>query len=142
MWCAMLARLSSYGPPSTDGGPKQNKNMSVLHMDCPHQSGFRIYRVKLPDAELADLCQNPSSQPRQGRAIVPTLTTGSWRIFSFQEKRYVRGKELLLLHSVPVCMCVAELLGSPRISVEHLSHRAQCRLAGNSMHVACIGAVS
>ena len=62
-------------------------------------------------------------------------------MYLFKERRIVHGLELLRFHSIPVSPKISHTMGCHMINVEKLSHRAQCRLAGNSMHCACVGAV-
>ena len=57
--------------------------------------------------------------------------------------RFAHGAELLLLHGIPVTLQAADEMGiEQEIRVASVPHRVQCRLAGNSMHGACIGFMS
>ena len=57
--------------------------------------------------------------------------------------RFAHGAELLLLHGIPVTLQAADEMGiEQEIRVASVPHRVQRRLAGNSMHGACIGFMS
>ena len=90
---------------------------------------------------MCDLYQNPESRPRKGSVVWPTLTTGCSRMYLISQQRYASGFELLLLHGLPVTKEAAKAMKSFSIDITSISHRIQCRLAGNSMHACCVGLV-
>lgn len=92
-----------------------------------------------PGVQIMDLYQNPDARPRKGEKHVPALTTGCARMYMTRRKRIARGAELLLLHGIPVTVQASLSMQASLINVDALSHRAQCALAGNSMHCACVG---
>ena len=60
-------------------------------------------------------------------------------MYVFSLQRFAFGFELLSLHGMPVSKRVSKAMGSVQLRVQDLRHRAQCKLAGNSMHAACVG---
>ena len=100
---------------------------------------MKTYQELYPDIVVGDLYQDPAQRPRKGVEYLPTLTTGCARLYAYKNKRFLSGVELLQLHSIPVTEIVSRTMRSRRIAVHHLSHRAQCKLAGNCMHTACVG---
>ena len=60
-------------------------------------------------------------------------------MYIYKLGRYASGVELLLLHGIPVSAHISETMGCAQVHVSHVSHRTQCKLAGNSMHATCIG---
>lgn len=113
-------------------------DLSSCH-NCLQQSGLKGYEAKYSEISMCDLYQNPDSRPRKGHAYWPALTTGCCRVWLNHKKRFAHGTELLILHSIPATQQVANLMGCPPVDVSSCTHREQCKLAGNSMHGACVG---
>ena len=109
---------------------------------CPCCLGRAQYKELFPDVCIADLYQNPASRPRRGVMHCPTLTTGCARMFVFPLNRFAHGSELLVLHGIPVFRILSSAMGCAQIRVNHMSHRLQSKLAGNSMHCACVGLIT
>lgn len=101
--------------------------------------GLNAYLNLFPEFQIADLYQSADQRPRQGSLHCPALTTGCARMWLRSLNRFAHGCELLLLHGIPVTLQTSDAMGCREIRVGECTHRIQCRLAGNSMHSACIG---
>ena len=123
---------------SFDNGVRQLVHVAGFN-SCIISQGKDAYKKLFPEVQIADLYQNAESRPRRGFRTLPTLTTGCSRMFLFNKGRFASGLELLILHGIPVAERVAEVMECAQVQVSHISHRAQCKLAGNSMHACAIG---
>lgn len=117
----------------------------LLHTTIKHEvpqalvKREQAYNEKFPDWVVADLNQNAEKRPKYGETTVPTLTTGCSRLRWKPGSRFLHGPELLLLHGVPTTRQIATIMRTRMVNVSCISHRAQCMLAGNSMHASSVG---
>lgn len=103
------------------------------------QKRLDAYRKRFPGFKIADLYQSPESRPRQGVQYCPALTTGCSRLWLEEYSRFAHGVELLLLHAIPATREAAKAMKCGQLQLNQCSHRALCKMAGNSMHSACVG---
>lgn len=115
------------------------KDLWIMNVSISSHQGLQRYLELYPDFEIADLYQCAEQRPRQGSLHCPALTTGCARMWLPRFGRFAHGSELLLMHGIPVTLEASTQMWCREIRVGECTHRIQCKLAGNSMHSACIG---
>lgn len=95
-----------------------------------------------PNSLAWDLNQDPKHRPKKSGATLSTVTTGCSHLWLKDQKRYVKGIELLALHSIPVTLEIANAMSCAPVVLDAVSNTAQCFLAGNSMHASSVGTVA
>ena len=105
-------------------------------------SGKGNYDVLHPNSLAWDLNQDPKHRPKKSGATLSTVTTGCSHLWLKDQKRYVKGIELLALHSIPVTLEIANAMSCAPVVLDAVSNTAQCFLAGNSMHASSVGTVA
>ena len=102
---------------------------------------LRAYATKLPHKALWDLSQNPEWGPNTElrNGSLPNFTTNYGSLYSTELKRTMTPWELLLNQGVPVTEAAAKAAGVRQLKFEVPPH-AVVRMAGNGMHVPCMGA--
>lgn len=100
------------------------------------------YEVKCPDKVVWDLSQNPSfsANTELKSGALPNLTTNCGSLYSTQLRRTMHPFELLLNQGIPATEQAAKASHTPRIHFP-VSSQAIIKMAGNGMHVPCVGAV-
>ncbi len=96
-----------------------------------------------PEKDVWDLSQNIAAKRGRSSLVdgaIPCLATSSL-LWCNEKQRIMLGSEMLALSGVPVTPRAAAASVVDVINVSDISENAKRAMAGNSMHVASVGAV-
>lgn len=120
--------------PSPRGSVQHSKSVT-------YGQGKADYDVLFPNSIAWDLNQDPNHRAKKCGDTLTTLTTGCNHLWLRDNHRYMRGVELMALHSIPISSQIAKAMRCSKVVTSAVSNTAQCFLAGNSMHGASVGTV-
>ena len=114
----------------------------TLRLTDWQRNNLRVYLSRFPSVVCFDLSQTATLRPRVSSAsgVAPVLTSTCGSLVWARQHRFVSVRELLSLQGFPSAKHLADRWHFRFLDLSHSSQSAAGKLAGDGMHVQCVGA--